>query len=64
MFCAKTRGRVYAACYRMAIGLNAVCRLMLILLFCPVKRQSGRQFLSPAFTKWAAVLKWSAGLEG
>jgi hypothetical protein len=47
-FLRKTRGRSYAAGYRLALGMAACVRLVLLV---------GR----PAARKWRAILKWSLG---
>ncbi len=47
-FLRKTRGRIYAAGYRVAMGMAACARLVLLV---------GR----PAARKWRAILKWSLG---
>jgi len=50
-FLRKTRGRFYAAGYRVALGMAACVRLVLLV---------GQ----PAARKWRAILRWSLGLAG
>ncbi len=50
-FLRKTRGRAYAAAYRVALGMAACVRLVLLV---------GR----PAARKWRAILRWCLGRAG
>jgi GT2 family glycosyltransferase len=60
----KTRGGLYAAAYRIAMGAVAVVRLFVIALMMPVAALSvGRGSLSGAARKWWTVLRWAAGQE-
>lgn len=58
------RGRRYAACFKVTIALQAICRLMLIaalsLIATNVER---RRKLNVARNKWASVLRWAVGRE-
>ncbi len=58
----KTRGRVYAFGYRVAMGTMAVGRLAILGALFPVSGIVGiRNTLSIAFAKWITVLRWSLG---
>jgi GT2 family glycosyltransferase len=58
-FCRKTRGHFYGWLLRVTIGVVAAVRLLVIALLFPFfEGRTGRS----AFSKWKAVLKWSAGL--
>lgn len=59
-FCRKTRGPLYAGIFRVAIGMVAASRLLLIALAFPFV--SDKAF-RPVFSKWRAILKWAAGFE-
>jgi N-acetylglucosaminyl-diphospho-decaprenol L-rhamnosyltransferase len=63
-FCAKTRGRPYAALYRASIGAAAMLRLLVIGLLqllgsLAMNRLSARN----AWAKWSAILRWAAGFD-
>ncbi len=63
-FCVKTRGRVYGATYRVAMGATALGRLILLALAFPFA--GGRLKQGPiciGLAKWIAVLKWAVGLD-
>jgi N-acetylglucosaminyl-diphospho-decaprenol L-rhamnosyltransferase len=60
-FCRKTRGWSYAALYRAAMGINAMCRLAAITLVRPFAR--GKRQFDGTLAKWTAVLKWAVGLQ-
>lgn len=63
-FCAKTRGRAYGFCYRLAIGCSAVGRLAFIALAYPFFRlRSDTRALRNASSKWSAVFQWAFGLK-
>lgn len=61
---AKTRGRLYGALFRVAMGFAAVGRLTLLALAYPLgnivwKRESMRV----AFDKWKIILQWALGWQ-
>ena len=60
----KMHGGLYSLCYRAALGVSAILRLLLLLIMFPIflslKKTSA---WSPMFEKWAAILQWSLGLE-
>ena len=63
-FCRVAHGRLYAAGYRLAMGINAGCRLLLLAAFSPIRYLATQG--SPLYTsmsKWLGVLKWSIGLD-
>src|SRR5208282_3634315 len=55
-----SRGRAYAAAYRIAMGLAAVARLILLALMFPF---GDRQGIRCAAAKWSTVLRWAMGIE-
>jgi len=59
-FYRKSRGQAYAAAYRVAMGLAAVARLILLAMMFPFGDREGIRF---AAAKWSAVLKWTIGIE-
>jgi GT2 family glycosyltransferase len=63
-FCRNTRGRGYAAAYRMAMAMNAACRLLLLGITYPFRgftTEQGMVYSTPA--KWISVLQWALGLD-
>ena len=62
-FCSKTHGRLYGLCYRGAMGGAAIGRLLAIGL-CRLfgSLVANRKALESAWSKWAAVLRWSVGM--
>ena len=54
----KTRGRFYAAMYRIAIASSAIGRLFVLVLAFPF---ADKDSVRVAAEKWTAVLKWSVG---
>ena len=62
-FLSATRGRVYAATYRAATGLGALCRLLLGGAVWLAADRAQRPLWRAATTKWLRVLRWSLGLE-
>lgn len=60
----KTHGAFYACMYRFATAISAIARLALLAIAFPFVYLAGkRQAVKDAMQKWAAVLKWSVGLE-
>ena len=60
----KTRGRIYAAGYRLAMGIVAIGRLILLgLLSLLGNMMSDRESLKYSREKWKTVLKLSAGWQ-
>jgi GT2 family glycosyltransferase len=58
------RGRRYAARFKLAVMLQAACRLSLIATGRLMIRDSERRDrLSVAHNKWISVLRWAVGLE-
>jgi GT2 family glycosyltransferase len=55
-----SRGRAYAAAYRVAMGLAAASRLILLAMMLPF---GDRQGIRCAAAKWSTVLKWAIGME-
>ena len=63
-FCQNTRGRFYAEAYRVAMGINAACRLALLALVLPFRRLAAEnQIVHPTLGKWLGVLKWAIGVD-
>jgi GT2 family glycosyltransferase len=63
-FCVKTRGSAYGAAYRLAMGGNALLRLLLLTMMLALKSMTHRaDALKSGVMKWSAVLKWSLGLD-
>jgi GT2 family glycosyltransferase len=61
---AKTHGAIYALAYRIAMGISAGGRLLLLGIAFPFVYLAGkRQAIRGAIEKWTAVLRWSVGLE-
>jgi GT2 family glycosyltransferase len=61
---AKTHGTAYAFAYRVSMGISAVARLFVLGLAFPFVYLAGkRQSVRSAMEKWAAILKWSVGME-
>jgi N-acetylglucosaminyl-diphospho-decaprenol L-rhamnosyltransferase len=56
----KTRGRMYGAMYRIAMGSTAAGRLVLLAIMLPF---GDRESVRSASEKWAAVVKWALGLQ-
>ena len=54
-----SRGRMYAALYRAAMGFAATVRLTLLVMMFPF---GDRQGIRLAAAKWSTVLKWSLGV--
>jgi N-acetylglucosaminyl-diphospho-decaprenol L-rhamnosyltransferase len=64
-FFRKTRGPVYAGCYRLAMGVVAAVRLVILsIMLLTSSLIRGRQSIKGSMVKWSAVLRWSAGLSG
>lgn len=62
-FCVKTRGHFYGVAYRVAMGVSALVRLVLLTPLLLLKSTTGNTgTLKPGVSKWIAVLKWSAGV--
>lgn len=62
-FYIKTRGRVYAAMYRTAMGCIAMGRLIVLALMFPLGVFVWDQgSIREASAKWSAVLRWAVGL--
>jgi GT2 family glycosyltransferase len=59
-FYRKSRGRAYGAAYRIAMGLAAATRLMLLSIMYPFGDRLGIRW---AFAKWCTILMWSLGIE-
>jgi GT2 family glycosyltransferase len=60
----KTRGRVYAFGYRLAMGTVAMGRLVLLVLLSPFGSIVwDRESLKFSLGKWKAVLKWAVGWQ-
>jgi len=59
-FYRKSRGRLYGACYRFAMGCAAVVRLLLLAIMFPFGDRLGIRW---AAAKWSTILKWSIGIE-
>ena len=60
----KTRGEAYGRRYRLAMGLAAGARIMLLCLFAPVGLVTRPASLRGSLRKWSAILNWSLGREG
>ena len=60
----KMRGRVYAFAYRVAMGVVAIGRLVLLVLLMPFGNILGdRESLKFSLEKWKTVLKWAVGWQ-
>jgi GT2 family glycosyltransferase len=63
-FCRMAHGRLYAVGYRAATGLNAICRLFLLAVLFPFRREAEEKgMVYSTSDKWMSVLKWAVGLE-
>jgi len=63
-FLRKTRGRVYASLYKLAMTFTAVARLSLLLFLLPFARVFSAEGASgTSVRKWYRVFRWSLGLE-
>lgn len=62
LLCRKMYGPFYAWMFRMAMALSAVVRLMLVFPVFLAETISARH-VNPTWRKWAAVLRWSIGIE-
>jgi N-acetylglucosaminyl-diphospho-decaprenol L-rhamnosyltransferase len=56
----KSRGGLYAAGYRIAMGCNAAVRLFLLIIMLPL---AGRQRVRSSIAKWGVILKWALGMS-
>lgn len=64
-FVLRTRGRVAASTYRLAILVTAVIHLLLLITVLPFTTWRGRtDGLNETVRKWKKILRWSLGLEG
>ena len=60
----KTRGVMYASGYRLAMGIVACVRVLLLAVLLPVDNIVGhRGSLQFSLEKWKTVLKWAVGLQ-
>jgi hypothetical protein len=59
-FYRKSRGGLYGAAYRVAMGCAAVVRLILLAIMFPFGDRLGIRW---AAAKWSTILKWSLGIE-
>ncbi|MEI6125934.1 MAG: glycosyltransferase family 2 protein [Pseudomonadota bacterium] len=59
---AKNHGPAYAAGYRIAMAVCAICRIAVLALAYPFGSMSTRQALRFTMQKWGTVFKWSLGL--
>lgn len=63
-FCRTAHGSLYAIAYRAAMGVNAACRLILLLGLFPFRRIARKkQIVHSTSTKWLSVLRWAIGLD-
>jgi len=63
-FCRHTRGNWYAFGYRAAMAMNAVIRLLFLVLMRPFQRfVAEKQLVHSTPAKWLAVLKWTLGFS-
>ena len=63
-FFVKQHGSVWAALFRVSVGLQAGLRSLLLVVVLPVARLSGRpRRIVGALRKWVFVLRWAAGME-
>jgi GT2 family glycosyltransferase len=62
-FCRKTKGPLYSHLYRIAMGVSATSRLVLLLplSLLPSGKSSGGD-VRATMSKWTAILKWSLGI--
>jgi len=62
-FCRKTRGPFYSMLYRVAVGVSATGRLVLLLpmTLMPGNKSSNGD-VRATISKWTAILKWSLGI--
>ena len=58
-FYQRSRGHMYAALYRAAMGFAAAVRLVLLVMMFPF---ADRQGIRSAAAKWSTVLKWALGI--
>jgi GT2 family glycosyltransferase len=63
-FLLRTRGRIYAAAYRLMVSASAAVRLSLITVALPFKALRGdTSSVLASGRKWFAILKWSLGMQ-
>jgi hypothetical protein len=63
-FLKKFRGGFYGAAFRASVALGALVRLLLLLVLFPVRLVRGEaETARDAIRRWAAILKWTFGLE-
>jgi hypothetical protein len=55
-----SRGKTYGAAYRVAMGVAAIIRLILLAMMFPF---GSRQEIRWATAKWSTILKWAIGIE-
>lgn len=57
------RGRLYAALYRFEMGLVGALRCAILLFGLMAPPATRRQTVAMSIRKWAAIVRWSVGLE-
>lgn len=63
-FLKKFRGGFYGAAFRASVMLGALVRLVLLLVLFPIRLVRGEvEIARDAIRRWAAILKWTCGLE-
>lgn len=63
-FMKRHKGRSYAAVFRFVTGLNALFRVLALLILSPLAiRAGGRQLLRTRLGKWTGILNWAIGLQ-
>jgi len=62
-FCRKTRGPFYSQLYRIAMGVSATGRLVLLLPMALISfNKTSSDNVRATIAKWTAILKWSLGV--
>lgn len=62
-FCRRTRGPVYAKMFRLAMGCNALLRLILLAIILPFQKPAEKRLVHSTPGKWFGILKWALGLD-
>ena len=63
-FCSLRRGPIYGEMYRLAMGICALCRLVVMMIAVPCSSEATRKRLVRfSLTKWLGILKWSLRLD-
>jgi GT2 family glycosyltransferase len=62
-FFRRARGDFYAFTFRLSTAVNAICRLVLLVLVAPLFVSVRTKSVTGPLAKWTKVLRWSLGFE-